>query len=85
MSGLFLLAEYLQQGADVKFSAIARSPIAVGHAIQSALAFSDNYGLGIQILSTTSIHSIMNDVDYCRNCRTFGLPKACLKRCQMPK
>ena len=45
----FLLAEYLQQqGADVKFSAITRSPIAVGHAIQSALAFSDNYGLGIQ-------------------------------------
>ena len=45
----FLLAEYLQQqGADVKFSAITRSPIAVGHAIQSALAFSDNYGLGLQ-------------------------------------
>ena len=45
----FLLAEYLQQqGADVKFSAITRSPIAVGHAIQSALAFADNYGLGIQ-------------------------------------
>ena len=45
----FLLAEYLQQqGADVKFSAITRSPIAVGHAIQSALVFSDNYGLGIQ-------------------------------------
>lgn len=45
----FLLAEYLQQqGADVKFSAITRSPIAVGHAIQSAMAFSDNYGLGIQ-------------------------------------
>ena len=45
----FLLAEYLQQqGAVVRFSAITRSPIAVGHAIQSALAFSDNYGLGIQ-------------------------------------
>lgn len=45
----FLLAEDLQrQGAEVKFSAITRSPIAVGHAIQSALAFSDNYGLGIQ-------------------------------------
>lgn len=45
----FLLAEYLQQqGAVVKFSAITRSPIALGHAIQHALAFSDNYGLGIQ-------------------------------------
>lgn len=45
----FLLAEYLQaQGACVKFSAITRSPIALGHAIEAALAFSDNYGLGIQ-------------------------------------
>ncbi len=45
----FLLAEYLQlQGADVHFSAITRSPIALGHAIQYSLAFSDNYGLGIQ-------------------------------------
>lgn len=45
----YLLAEQLeQQGATVKFSAITRSPIAVGHAIQHSLAFSDNYGLGIQ-------------------------------------
>lgn len=45
----FLLAEDLQrQGAEVKFSAITRSPIALGHAIESALAFHDNYGLGIQ-------------------------------------
>lgn len=45
----YLLAEYLEQrGAAVKFSAITRSPIALGHAIEHALAFSDNYGLGIQ-------------------------------------
>lgn len=44
----YLLAEQLeQQGAQVKFSAITRSPIAPGHAIEHALAFSDNYGLGI--------------------------------------
>jgi len=44
----FQLAEQLEGGgADVVFSAITRSPIAVGHAIQSALSFSDNYGLGI--------------------------------------
>lgn len=44
----FLLAERLQQaGADVKFSATTRSPIALGHAIESACHFSDNYGLGI--------------------------------------
>lgn len=44
----FLLAERLEQaGADVHFSATSRSPIAVGHAIEHALSFSDNYGLGI--------------------------------------
>ena len=58
----FLLAEHLhQQGADVKFSAITRSPIAEGHAIQSALAFSDNYGLGIQ----NFVYNI-NPLDYDR-------------------
>ncbi len=45
----YLLAEQLEKdGALVKFSAITRSPIAIGHAIEHALAFSDNYGLGIQ-------------------------------------
>lgn len=44
----FLLAERLaQQGAEVKYSSTTRSPIATGFAIQSAMAFSDNYGLGI--------------------------------------
>ncbi|WP_349371017.1 phosphoribosyltransferase domain-containing protein [Salinarimonas sp.] len=44
----FLLAEALERaGADVRFSAVTRSPIALGHAIETALAFGDNYGLGI--------------------------------------
>ena len=44
----FLLAEELeQQGADVYFASTTRSPIAIGHAIHHARAFSDNYGLGI--------------------------------------
>ncbi|WP_053011318.1 phosphoribosyltransferase domain-containing protein [Yersinia pseudotuberculosis] len=44
----FLLAERLEhEGAIVKFSSITRSPIAQGHAINSIIAFSDNYGLGI--------------------------------------
>jgi len=44
----FLLAERLeQQGADVKYSSTTRSPISTGFAIQSAIAFGDNYGLGI--------------------------------------
>lgn len=43
-----LLAERLeQQGADVRFSCTTRSPIATGFAIESAIAFTDNYGLGI--------------------------------------
>jgi hypothetical protein len=44
----FLLAERLERaGADVHFSATSRSPIALGHAIEHALSFPDNYGLGI--------------------------------------
>ncbi len=44
----FLLAERLEKaGADVKYSSTTRSPIATGFAIQSAIAFADNYGLGI--------------------------------------
>jgi len=44
----FLLAEALEQrGADVHYASTTRSPIALGHAIEHALAFTDNYGLGI--------------------------------------
>ncbi|POA46242.1 phosphoribosyltransferase [Pseudomonas sp. MPR-ANC1] len=44
----FLLAERLERaGADVHFSSTSRSPIALGHAIEHALSFADNYGLGI--------------------------------------
>lgn len=44
----FLLAEELAAaGAHVAFGSTTRSPIALGHAIGAALAFSDNYGLGI--------------------------------------
>lgn len=44
----FLLAERLERaGVDVHFSSTSRSPIALGHAIEHALSFSDNYGLGI--------------------------------------
>lgn len=44
----FLLAEQLeQQGANVCFSSTTRSPIMLGHAIESICAFKDNYGLNI--------------------------------------
>ena len=44
----FLLAERLEKaGATVHYSSTTRSPISVGHAIETALSFHDNYGLGI--------------------------------------
>lgn len=52
----FLLAEWLETHAQqqdsattpmVKFSALTRSPIALGGAITTMLSFSDNYGLGM--------------------------------------
>ncbi|MGB8664816.1 MAG: phosphoribosyltransferase domain-containing protein [Serratia inhibens] len=43
-----LLAERLEKlGAEVKFSCTTRSPISTGFAIESAISFTDNYGLGI--------------------------------------
>ena len=46
----FLLAEWLEtqtQNSTVNFSALTRSPIALGGAINTMLSFSDNYGLGM--------------------------------------
>ena len=46
----FLLAEWLEtqtQNSTVNFSALTRSPIALGGAITTILSFSDNYGLGM--------------------------------------
>lgn len=46
----FLLAEYLEnQGVNVKFSALTRSPIAINtdSAVKSVITFYDNYGLGM--------------------------------------
>lgn len=44
----FLLSERLEaEGATVHYSSTTRSPIATGFAIQSTIAFTDNYGLGI--------------------------------------
>ncbi len=53
----FLLAERLaRQGAEAYFSSITRSPIAQGHAIESIMAFRDNYGLGIPNFLYNVIH-----------------------------
>ncbi|MCG3884460.1 phosphoribosyltransferase domain-containing protein [Photobacterium leiognathi] len=44
----FKAAEKMEcQGANVQFSSTTRSPISNGLAIESSIAFTDNYGLGI--------------------------------------
>ena len=50
----FLLAEWLEKNANahsaghnIKFSALTRSPIALGGGISTMLSFNDNYGLGM--------------------------------------
>ena len=50
----FLLAQWLEQNTranhverDIKFSALTRSPIALGGAITTMMSFTDNYGLGL--------------------------------------
>ena len=42
-----LAAELERLGADVRFQATTRSPALVGHALECALQFTDNYGDGI--------------------------------------
>ncbi|KHN49736.1 phosphoribosyltransferase domain-containing protein [Pectobacterium fontis] len=62
----FLLAEHLQaQGAEVKFSSTTRSPIATGFAIQSAITFNDNYGLGIANFVYNVMHQRFDRILLC--------------------
>ncbi len=62
----FLLAERLQHdGAEVLFSTTTRSPISIGHAIQSAATFTDNYGLGIPNFSYNLAHQDVDRILVC--------------------
>ncbi|MDC9820055.1 phosphoribosyltransferase domain-containing protein [Pectobacterium polonicum] len=62
----FLLAEHLQaQGADVKFGSTTRSPIATGFAVQSAITFNDNYGLGIANFVYNVMHQRFDRILIC--------------------
>lgn len=62
----FLLAERLEaQGAEVKFSSTTRSPIATGFAIQSMVAFTDNYGLGIPNFAYNVVHQQFDRILLC--------------------
>ncbi|AOM41394.1 phosphoribosyltransferase domain-containing protein [Xenorhabdus hominickii] len=62
----FLLAERLEQeGASVMFGSTTRSPISCGHAIQSVMAFTDNYGLGISNFLYNVAHQKFDRVLLC--------------------
>lgn len=62
----FLLAERLErEGADVRYSSLTRSPIAEGMAIQSAIAFTDNYGLGIPNFVYNVAHQSFDRIILC--------------------
>ncbi|CUB06664.1 phosphoribosyltransferase domain-containing protein [Marinomonas fungiae] len=62
----FLMAEKLElQGAEVYFSSTSRSPIAIGHAIESVITFTDNYGLGIPNFVYNIAHQQFDSVYLC--------------------
>lgn len=62
----FLLAERLErEGASVLYGSLTRSPIAVGMAIQSVIAFNDNYGLGIPNFVYNVAHQKFDRVIVC--------------------
>ncbi|WJY16953.1 phosphoribosyltransferase domain-containing protein [Pectobacteriaceae bacterium CE90] len=61
-----LLAERLENaGAQVKFSCTTRSPIATGFAIESTIAFTDNYGLGIPNFVYNVAHQLFDRILLC--------------------
>lgn len=62
----FLMAERLEKmGSEVYFSSTSRSPIAIGHAIESAINFTDNYGLGIPNFVYNIAHKQFDSVFLC--------------------
>lgn len=62
----FLLSERLEaEGASVHYSSTTRSPIATGFAIQSAIAFTDNYGLGIPNFVYNVAHQTFDRILLC--------------------
>lgn len=80
----FLLAERLEKnGAEVYFSSTSRSPISVGHAIESAICFTDNYGLGIPNFLYNVEHQRFDRIFVCSETGTGDTDKAlieCLSR-----
>lgn len=62
----FLLAERLENdGAEVRYGSLTRSPIAAGMAIESIIAFTDNYGLGIPNFIYNVAHQTFDRIIVC--------------------
>lgn len=75
----FLLAERLAAaGAEVFYSATTRSPIATGFAIASAIAFTDNYGLGIANFVYNVAHQRFDRVLLCTETPAESVDRALL-------
>ncbi|CAM3262438.1 MULTISPECIES: phosphoribosyltransferase domain-containing protein [Yersinia] len=76
----FLLAERLEkQGAEVKYSSTTRSPIATSFAIESAIAFTDNYGLGIPNFVYNVAHQRFDRILLCIETPTESVDPALLE------
>lgn len=76
----FLLAERLEAlGADVKFSALTRSPIAPGGAIESVISFTDNYGLGIPNYLYNVAHQSFDRILLCTETDPTGVDPQLLR------
>ena len=70
----FLLAERLEnEGADVQYGSLTRSPIAQGMAIESVIAFTDNYGLGIPNFIYNVAHQQFDRIIVCVETPAYAL------------
>lgn len=73
----FLLAERLErEGAMVHFSSTTRSPVAIGHCIEHALSFPDNYGLGIVNFLYNLVPGQYDRVLICSETEAQAVPRA---------
>lgn len=76
----WLLAERLEAGgACVRYSSTTRSPIATGFAIESSIAFTDNYGLGIPNFVYNVAHQRFDRILLCTETPADSVDRQLLK------
>lgn len=76
----FLLAERLEAaGAHAFYGSTTRSPIAVGYAIESAISFTDNYGLGIPNFVYNVAHQLFDRILVCTETPAESIDNQLLK------